>query len=589
MAGLRRIVRTALRRGYQEVRRRARGPKARFFHAPAYAKSMSGVPMDALRAERIIAFLYAERLIVPEEIFEPKPITLREIRLVHTDAYLERLSRPEEMTRILGTEVGETEHDALLAAHRLMVGGTVSAVRAAAFGECIGINVGGGFHHAHAGFGHGFCVFNDIAVAIAILREAGFKERVLVIDLDLHDGDGTRAIFAADESVHTLSIHNQAMGDYDAVESTSIDLGSSLEDAPYLRELTRALTAIIDRFSPGLVIYLSGVDGARDDQIGDWNLTSDGLFERDELVLSLVSSARANIPLAIVLAGGYGSRAWRYSARFFGRLLSGRRIEPPSISESTILRFRSVAKSIDARALSERGSDIILTEDDLAGDLGIRTKPSRVLGFYTKHGVELALERYGFMDQLRVYGFAKPSVVLELGGYADLIRIYGDLSERELLVEMRLRRDAQIIPRFELLAIDWLLLQNPRSTFTAHRPKLPGQQHPGLGLLPEVIGLLMMACDRLQLDGVLQTPAHYHVARASRGLLRFLRPEDEASFAALEARLEGRSLHAASWAIENKEIPDATTGEAFRWRPMPMVLVVSDALRSHLAKPSLVE
>jgi hypothetical protein len=197
--------------------------------------------------------------------------------------------------------------------------------------------------------------------------------------------------------------------------------------------------------------------------------------------------------------------------------------------------------------------------------------------------LELALERTGVLDRLRSRDFAEPTVEMELGNPAgDTVRIYGDRGHRELLIEARLRVDRRQIPGWAMLRIEWLLLQNPRLPFTADRPRLPGQKHPGLGLLPDVIALLIVACDRLQLDGLLMVPSHYHTASQSRKHLRFIHPENEALVQALQKALAGLSLSAASNALAEGRLINARTGERFAWHPMPMVIPASEALREHL-------
>ena len=118
-----------------------------------------------------------------------------------------------------------------------MTGGTLLAAQLARASGGIAVNLGGGFHHAHRDRGRGFCIFNDVAVAILAQRAHGFRGRILVIDLDLHDGDGTRTIFAADPTVHTYSVHNQNWDDRPAVETTVIPLGPGVDDARYMATL----------------------------------------------------------------------------------------------------------------------------------------------------------------------------------------------------------------------------------------------------------------------------------------------------------------------------------------------------------------
>ncbi len=162
----------------------------------------------------------------------------------------------------------------------------------------------------------------------------------------------------------------------------------------------------------------------------------------------------------------------------------------------------------------------------------------------------------------------------------DTVRLYGDAGRHELLIEARARIDRGTQPGLSLLRIEWLLLQNPRAEFTADRPRLPGQSHPGLGISQDIIALLILACDRLQLDGLVFVPAHFHTASQGRKWLHFLDPRDEGVFRALRNALHGLPLSEATLAVDEKRVMDVRTGEPFTWRPAPMVMPVTDRLRT---------
>ncbi len=570
-----------------------------FVYSGQYTLEVPGLPADPRRGENIITFLAMERLLKAGRLRWPREASIRSLQRVHSPAYLEALLERGALTPILGLNVSEADEDRYLHLQRAMVGGTVLATRLALAGCVPVVNLGGGLHHAHRDRGEGFCAFNDVAVAIAQAREAGFAERVLVIDLDLHDGNGTRSIFAADPTVYTFSIHNQTWAEAvggggpggdapNAVASTCLALGDKVDDGRYLAAIEEHLPPVIDSFRPGLVYYLAGTDPAATDALGNWKISNEGMVARDQLVMSRLRSRLGDLPLVTLLAGGYGTEAWRYSARFFAWLLSGgRAIEPPSTSEITLQRYRYLASLVEASELSAEptaGDDLGLTEADLLPGTSLQAKPSRLLGFYSANGLELALERYGFLARLRALGFARPRLVIELenpGG--DTLKIYGSESDDDLLLELRVRRDARLLPGCELLAVEWLLLQNPRAVFPPDRPPLPGQKHPGLGLLREVIALLVLACDRLSLDGIAFTPAHFHVAAQSERFVEFLRPEDGARFRALRQAVTGLPLAAASRAIAEGRVTDEASDEPVAWQPAPMVIAVSERMKEALA------
>ena len=536
--------------------------------------------MDPLRADRILAFLSNEGLIRREEISLPQSAALKNILLVHAPEYLEALQRPETLTGILGVSVDDDELEQVLALQRLMVGGTIHATRWALSTRCVAVNLGGGFHHAGRAQGSGFCVFNDIAIAIERLRQRGFTEPVLVVDLDLHDGNGTREIFAADASVHTFSIHNEHWGDIRAVASTSIALGAGVSDDPYLEALREMLPPVFESVRPGLVIYLAACDVAEDDAIGNWKLSAEGILARDRFVVDLARSRRE--PLVVVLGGGYGDGSWRHSARFFSWLLTGSPIEPPSNEELTLLRFRQIKATLDAAHLTVTRDDSgwDLTEDDLVGLLPGIPHHTRFLQFFSKVGVEVLLERFGILQQIRARGFKAPLVHLELDHpLGQTLKIFGDADRRELLVELRVHRSTRAVPGHEVLEVEWMLLQNPREQFADARPALPGQQHPGLGMLPEMFGWLVVLSETLSLDGVLFHPNHYHVAAVSHRHARFLEPHAEALFRALQLLLSGWPLQDASRAVDEGRVFDARSGKPVRWEGWGMVLPTTVRLR----------
>ncbi|MEW5853113.1 MAG: histone deacetylase [Myxococcota bacterium] len=568
-----------LRRLRHRLRRILNPSDVVLIHDTSYVRTIPGVPMDPARGQNVLAFLRSERLIPARHVLPARPATMAQLLRVHRDTWLERLQvDPTALVDVLGFQPGAVEVEGIKEVQRRMTGGTVTALQQVAFLRRTAVHLGGGLHHATAERGAGFCVFNDVAVGIAQLRASGYSGRVMVIDCDLHDGEGTRVIFARDPTVHTFSVHNTTRDLSPAVEATVLELGAGVDDRAYLQVLRERLPSLLRRFRPALCVYLAGTDPAHDDAIGNWKITAAGMLERDLFVLEQVREVGAR--LAVVLGGGYGPQAWRYTARFLTQLLGGEPVEPPPSDEMTLLRFRHVAATLTHDELSRRlgEDDWGITEEDIFGAWG-HARRNRFLDFYTQDGLELALERYGFMDRLRALGFREPTLRLDLDGeVGHTLRIYSGPDERELLVELRVQRDKHTVPGMELLAVEWLLLQNPRRGLGGGAP-LPGQKHPGLGLSQEVVGLLLMACERLGLDGILYTPAHYHVAALSRRYLRYLHPSDEARFRAVERAGRGMKLAEVSWALNQGAVVDERTGHPVRMISEPMVLPLSDRLR----------
>jgi acetoin utilization deacetylase AcuC-like enzyme len=184
----------------------------------------------------------------------------------------------------------------------LAAGGTLLAARNA-LRDRIGFNIGGGFHHAYPGHGEGFCAIHDVAVAIRALHHAGEIERAMVVDLDVHQGNGTAAIFAGDKTVLTLSMHQFNNYPSDKPASTiDIHLRDGVGDEEYLDRLRSAL-AVAMSFAPNLIVYLAGADPYREDQLGGLALTKEGLKQRDRSVFE--TALKRTVPVAIALAGGY--------------------------------------------------------------------------------------------------------------------------------------------------------------------------------------------------------------------------------------------------------------------------------------------
>jgi acetoin utilization deacetylase AcuC-like enzyme len=222
----------------------------------------------------------------------------------HTAEYVDALDAgtlgATEMRRVgfpWSPELVERSHRA--------VGGTVAAARAA-LTEGVAINLAGGTHHAFPGHGEGFCVFNDVAVAIRALQHEGRIARAAVIDLDVHQGNGTNAIFAADESVYTFSMHGARNYPFTRVAgSLDIELPDGTGDDAYLAQLAAVLPAVLRDARPDLVIYLAGADPHERDSLGRLALTFAALARRDAMVLE--ACREVGLPVAITIAGGYGT------------------------------------------------------------------------------------------------------------------------------------------------------------------------------------------------------------------------------------------------------------------------------------------
>lgn len=234
--------------------------------------------------------------------FQPAlPATVDQIELAHDPAYVRSFLQgslpPAAMRRI-----GLPWSDVLVRRSFASVGGTMAAAQDALC-RGWGGTLGGGTHHAFRGEGSGFCVFNDIAVAIRVLQHGGRIQRAAVIDLDVHQGDGTAEIFRDSPEVFTLSVHCQSNFPFHKQQSSlDISLPDKINDNSYLDRLNEALLEVL-AFRPEIIFYQSGVDGLASDVLGHLSLTHEGLLQRDRKVMATVREA--GIPLVITSGGGY--------------------------------------------------------------------------------------------------------------------------------------------------------------------------------------------------------------------------------------------------------------------------------------------
>ena len=247
----------------------------------------------------------AAGLVPPHQLLTPEPATEAQILRAHSRAYLERVVggglSPQEVRRI-----GLPWSPELVRRARYSVGGTIAACRDALDGG-IAANLAGGTHHASRDRGQGYCLFNDIVIAARAMQDEGRVERVVVLDCDVHQGNGTAALARDDPTIFTFSIHNQNNFPLHK-EPSDLDIGldDGAGDEEYLAALEGGVRQALERAGAGLAIYLAGADPHQGDLLGRLALTKEGLAQRDRRVLGMCR--QAGLPVAVVLAGGYGRR-----------------------------------------------------------------------------------------------------------------------------------------------------------------------------------------------------------------------------------------------------------------------------------------
>ena len=275
----------------------------RVVHSPAYGCDIGPHVFPTLKYARVRERLVEEGWIAEAAIEEALPASRELLELAHTPEYLDDLEALRWTPRTSSSELPLGE--AILEAYRRAAAGTLAAARGA-LEHGAAAHLGGGFHHASAEHAEGFCYLNDLAVAIRALQREARVKRAAVVDLDVHQGNGTARIFADDPSVFTLSIHQESNYPVPKARST-LDLGlpDGTDDQAYDRVLVPALEEIW-RFAPELVLYVAGADPYLDDQLGGLALTFDGLATRDRRVLE--GCAAREIPVAVTFGGGYARR-----------------------------------------------------------------------------------------------------------------------------------------------------------------------------------------------------------------------------------------------------------------------------------------
>jgi acetoin utilization deacetylase AcuC-like enzyme len=272
-------------------------------HHPAYVAPLpSAHRFPMAKYGRLMARLLEDRVVEPAQIHVPELAPAAALELAHAPAYVAAVLG-QTLDAAAVRRIGLPITPAIATRSRAATGGTLLTARLA-LEHGLACNTAGGSHHAFAGYGAGFCVFNDVAVAARVLLAEGRIARALVVDLDVHQGDGTAAIFAGDPLVFTFSMHCRT--NFPLHKQTSdldLALEAGVEDAAYLALLAERLPALLQEVRPDLVFYNAGVDPHVLDRLGRLALSEDGLERRERLVLE--TCLKAGVPVASVVGGGY--------------------------------------------------------------------------------------------------------------------------------------------------------------------------------------------------------------------------------------------------------------------------------------------
>lgn len=508
------------------------------------------------RSDFALWYLDDSELVCAQDVRTPERISYRDLARVHAPAWLDKMHQPETIARVYAATATEASASAVALSVRIACGGTLAAAREALSRRRPTLNLGGGFHHAEPDKGGGYCLVNDLAVALAVLRHEGFDGQACVIDLDAHPPDGTAACLKDDPKAWVGSISGADWGPMPGAVDETVIPGA--DDATYLRALD-GLLARMPR--PDLAFVLAGGDVLAQDHHGGFKLTLDGVRRRDERVAARLR----DVGSVWVPAGGYHRDSWRVLANTALVLARSPVPQVPPSYDPLHRHYSWVARSLHSEDLTDAG-EIDLA--DLAADLHLAPRRPRLLDFYTPEGLELALDRYGMLDQMRRLGYREFRVEIESEGIGDRARVFGRCcGEEHLLVEVVLER--KLVGDEPVLYIHWLTLRHPMAPLDDEQPGLPGQEVQGLGLSREFSALFARMVERLRFAGVAFTPSHYHMAYPSRSLARFVSPERQGRFEAMLRDLGALPVAEVARAVADGRV--RCNGEPYRWEAEDMV------------------
>jgi acetoin utilization deacetylase AcuC-like enzyme len=274
----------------------------RAFTSARYTVSLGNHSYPMEKYQLVPARLIAEGVLREEELIEPEAASVTDVLRVHTPEYVQALINGTLERKAL-LRLGLPWSEDLVRRAFAVLGGTYGAARAA-LAEGVATNLAGGTHHAFADHGEGYCIFNDHVVTLRRLRAEGYARRFLIVDLDVHQGNGTAVLCHDDEETFTFSVHSES--NYPArKERSSWDIGlpDGTMDRQYLEVVAGALPQLLKKFNPEVILYQAGVDVLAGDRFGKLALTMSGVAERDQAVCAF--ARRAGIPLVVTLGGGY--------------------------------------------------------------------------------------------------------------------------------------------------------------------------------------------------------------------------------------------------------------------------------------------
>ncbi len=277
------------------------------FYSPDYVVDIGDHVFPTVKFAHAAQRLILDKVLRPVDLVDPGAADADDLAVLHDGVWIDKVFNGT-MTLDDETRLEMRWSPSLALAHRKCAAGTMAAAREA-MANGLGLHIGGGSHHAFAGHGEGFCVFNDLALALATLRSEGVIERGAVVDLDVHQGNGTARLLGDKEGLSTFSMHDPELYPFDGIgtlaeSSVDIAVPAGTGDAEYHKLLRERLPAFLDEVRPSLVLYQAGVDVHEHDTLGRFRMSAQGVAERDRFVAENV--LKRGVALVVTLGGGYG-------------------------------------------------------------------------------------------------------------------------------------------------------------------------------------------------------------------------------------------------------------------------------------------
>ncbi len=276
---------------------------------------------DIFKYKRIRDLLISEKLLKPKNSLYPNPCDFSEIKKVHTAAYISKIQDPIYVNQALKIEINTIWDNSVLEYFMAVCGGTIHAALKAIKLKKPVFNLGGGFHHAQPDKAEGFCLLNDTAIAIKKIKETTDIDKILIVDLDYHQGNGNAIIFKNEPDVFTFSIHADKWAGETSVSNLDILIESDISDEKYMHLIQENLDSIIEQFRPQLIFYIAGSDPYIYDELADMRISRKMMLKRNMFVL--MSAQRLSIPIIILPGGGYGQKSWEIYYDFISEVLKG--------------------------------------------------------------------------------------------------------------------------------------------------------------------------------------------------------------------------------------------------------------------------